>query len=219
MFGLFLFLVIFVTLCLLISEPQSSSTPVQVTKTTDYTPKLVRTKAGAIPVRGFKPVGLLEQTQNGGVKPEETKSFATSENNIQHPQSSSSPENTDLTTGGAAVAGGATAGAAVVAAVGNMGLVGAFGGVGIGMAPVAIAGGVVGAAGYGAVKAVKDGDAVALGAVAGGGLAGAGVAGMVGNMGLAVAGGAVGVGAAPVIAVGALVGMAGYGLWRMFGGR
>jgi hypothetical protein len=100
-----------------------------------------------------------------------------------------------------------------------MGLVGAFGGVGIGMAPVAVAGGVVGAAGYGTVKAIKDGDAVAVGAVAGGGLAGAGVAAIVGNMGLAVAGTAVSVSVAPVIVAGAVVGMAGYGLWRMFGGR
>ncbi len=76
MLGLFLFVVIFVTLCLLISKPQSPSTPVQVTKTTDYTPKLVRTQAGAIPARGFKPTGLLGQAQNGGVKPEETESFS-----------------------------------------------------------------------------------------------------------------------------------------------
>ncbi len=244
MFGLFLFLVIFVTLCLLISEPQSPSTPVQVTKTTDYPPKLVRTQAGAIPTRGFKPAGLLGQAQNRGVKSEETESFVASENNIQHPQSLSSPndtewgteteedapncpspsddteeDDTDLAIGGVAVAGGAAAGAGVVAAVGNLGLVGAFGGIGIGMAPVAIAGGFVGAAGYGAVKAIKDGDAVALGAVAGGGLVGAGAAAIVGNMGLAVAGGAFAVGAAPVIVVGGALGMAGYGLWRMLGGR
>jgi hypothetical protein len=244
MFGLFLFLVIFVSLCLFISDSRSSSDPTQVTKAIDYTPKPVRTKAGAIPVRGFKPVGLLGQAQNRGVKSEETESFVASENNIQHPQSLSSPDDTewgteteedapncpspsddteeddtDLAIGGVAVAGGAAAGAGVVAAVGNLGLVGAFGGIGIGMAPVAVAGGAVGAAGYGIVKGFQDQDAKALGFVGAGAGVGVGAAALVGNMGLAMAGGAVAVGAAPVIAVGAAAGMAVYGFWRMLGGR
>jgi hypothetical protein len=49
-----------------------------------------------------------------------------------------------------------------------------------------------------------------------GGLAGAGVAATVGNMGLAGAFGGIAIGAAPVIAAGAVVGLAAYGLIRAF---
>jgi hypothetical protein len=63
----------------------------------------------------------------------------------------------------------------------------------------------------------KDGDVVEAAAfAAGGAAAGAGVAGAVGGMGLAVGGGAVAIGAAPVIAAGAIVGLAAYGLKKIF---
>ncbi len=51
---------------------------------------------------------------------------------------------------------------------------------------------------------------------AGGAAAGAGVAAAVGGMGLAVGGGAVAIGAAPVIAAGAIVGLAAYGIKKLF---
>ena len=50
------------------------------------------------------------------------------------------------------IATGAATGAGVSATVGGMGLVGGFGGIGIGMAPVAAAGAIAGAAAYGAKK-------------------------------------------------------------------
>lgn len=58
----------------------------------------------------------------------------------------------DKAEGAALVAVGTTAGAGASAVVGGMGLVGGFGGVAIGMAPVAAAGAVVGSAADSAAK-------------------------------------------------------------------
>lgn len=121
----------------------------------------------------------------------------------------------DKAEGAALVAGGTAAGAGVAATVGGMGLVGGFGGVAIGAAPVVAAGAVVGSAAYGAKKAIEEGDATALGAVAAGAAAGSIVAGAVGNMGLALGGKAIAIGAAPVVAAGAVVGLAAYGIAKM----
>ena len=126
------------------------------------------------------------------------------------------PENT-FVEGATLVAGGTAAGAGVAATVGGMGLVGGFGGVAIGAAPVVAAGAVVGSAAYGAKKAIEEGDATALGAVAGGAAVGAGVSAVVGGMGLAVGGTAVAIGMAPVAAAGAVLGLALYGLNKLFG--
>jgi hypothetical protein len=57
----------------------------------------------------------------------------------------------------------------------------------------------------------------AFGAMAGGAVAGAGVRVVVGGMGLAVGGGGVPIGMAPVAAAGAIFGLAGYGLSKLFG--
>lgn len=124
----------------------------------------------------------------------------------------------DKAEGAALVAGGTVAGASVAGTVGGMGLVGGFGGVAIGAAPVVAAGAVVGSAAYGAKKAIEQGDATALGAVAGGAAVGAGVSAVVGGMGLAVGGTAVAIGMAPVAAAGAVMGLAAYGLMKLFGG-
>jgi hypothetical protein len=113
------------------------------------------------------------------------------------------------------IATGAATGAGVSATVGGMGLVGGFGGIGIGMAPVAAAGAIAGAAAYGGKKAIKNKDASALGAAAAGAIGGAWVSSTVGGMGLAFAGTAVGVGMAPVAAAGAVVGLGAYGLNRL----
>lgn len=59
-------------------------------------------------------------------------------------------------------------------------------------------------------EALKAGGAVAVGAVAGGG-----AFAVIGSGGLAIAGTAVTIGAAPFIAVGAVVGLAGYGIYRL----
>ena len=63
-------------------------------------------------------------------------------------------------------------------------------------------------------EAFKAGGAAAAGAAAG-----AVTSSVVGGMGLTVAGTALSIGAAPVIAVGAVVGLAGYGIYKLFGGK
>jgi len=117
----------------------------------------------------------------------------------------------DPVEGAGYIATGAATGARVSATIGGMGLVGGFGGLSIGMAPVAAAG----AAAYGGKKAIADQDASALGAAAAGAIGGACLSSSVGGMGLAFAGTAVGVGMAPVAAAGAVVGLGAYGLNRL----
>jgi hypothetical protein len=57
------------------------------------------------------------------------------------------------------------------------------------------------------------------GAAAAGAGAGFIAAEIIGGIGLTAMGTAVSVGAAPIIAAGAIVGLAGYGLYRVFGGK
>lgn len=56
----------------------------------------------------------------------------------------------------------------------------------------------------------------AVGFAAGGGAAGAGIAAMIGNMGLAGGFGAIAVGTTPVVGAGIVVGMAAYGIKKLF---
>lgn len=113
------------------------------------------------------------------------------------------------------IASGTAAGASISATVGGMGLVGGFGGVGIGMTPVAAAGGVIGAAAYGAVQAIEEGDTAALAAIGIGAVGGAGVSAAVGGMGLAIGGNAVGIGMGAMTAAGGVVGLAAYGVYKI----
>jgi len=121
----------------------------------------------------------------------------------------------NLGEGAAFIASGTAAGAGVSAAVGGMGLVGGFGGVGIGMAPVAAAGGVVGAAAYGAFCAIGEGDAAAFGAIGIGAVGGIGVSSVIGGMGLSFGGTAVGIGMGTMAAAGGVVGLAAYGIAKL----
>lgn len=118
--------------------------------------------------------------------------------------------------GTAYIATGAVTGAGVSATIGGMGLVGSFGGIGIGMAPVAAAGAVVGAAAYGGLNAIADADVTAVGAIGIGALGGAGVSATVGGMGLAGGFGAVGIGMGTMAAAGGVVGLGAYGLYKAF---
>lgn len=72
----------------------------------------------------------------------------------------------NLTTGTAFVATGSVTGAWVSTSVGGIGLVGGFGGIGLGIAPVSAAGAVFGAATYGAFQAISKGDKSVFGAIA-----------------------------------------------------
>ncbi len=129
------------------------------------------------------------------------------------------PENKDIQDAATAIGTGAAIGAGVSSTVGGMGLLVAGTGVGIGMAPVVAAGAVAGAAVHGVQKAIEEQDPTAIGAAVVGAGVGAGASAALGGMGLAVAGTAVGVTMAPVAAVGAVVGLAGYGVYKLFGGK
>jgi hypothetical protein len=121
----------------------------------------------------------------------------------------------NLGTGAAFVAGGAATGVWVSTTVGGMGLVGGFGAVGIGMAPVTAAGTVAGAAAYGAFRAIGERDAFAIGAIGIGAIGGAGVSAAFGGMGLAAGGTAVGIGMGTIATVGGVFGLGVYGLVKM----
>lgn len=126
---------------------------------------------------------------------------------------------TDTAMGAVSIAAGTAAGVATSSVVGGMGLAVAGTAVGIGVAPVAAAGAVVGSAAYGIKKAIDEQDVTAIGAAAVGAGVGAGAASVIGGMGLAVAGTAVGITMAPVAAAGAVVGLAGYGVSKLLQGK
>jgi hypothetical protein len=112
---------------------------------------------------------------------------------------------------------GAVAGAGVSATVGGMGIAGGFGAVGIGATSLVGAGAVAGAATYGAIKAIAEGDVTAWSAIGVGAIGGATVSSFVGGMGVVAPkiGLAFGIGAAPMAYVGAVVGLAAYGIASM----
>ena len=120
-------------------------------------------------------------------------------------------------TGVGFIATGAVAGVGVSATVGGIGLAGGFGAVGIGATSLVGAGAVAGAATYGAFKAIADGDATAWGVMGVGAVGGVGVSSFVGGMGIVAPkiGLAFGIGAAPMAYVGAVVGLAAYGIASM----
>ncbi|BAY96530.1 hypothetical protein NIES37_04630 [Tolypothrix tenuis PCC 7101] len=120
-------------------------------------------------------------------------------------------------TGAAFIAGGSITGAGVSATVGGMGLAGGFGAVGLGTIPVVGIGAVGGAAAYGAFSAIAQGDAAAFGAMGIGAVGGAGFSSVVGGMGLVAPkiGLVVGIGTVPMVGVGAVVGLAAYGIAKL----
>ena len=63
-------------------------------------------------------------------------------------------------------------------------------------------------------EAIRAGGSAAAGAAAG-----AATFAGIGGLGLAIGGSALAIGTAPVVAVGSVVGLAGYGIYRLFGGK
>ncbi|MBW4563445.1 MAG: DnaJ domain-containing protein [Mojavia pulchra JT2-VF2] len=98
-----------------------------------------------------------------------------------------------------------------------MGLAGGFGAVGLGTVPVVGIGAVGGAAAYGAFKAIAKGDAAAFGAMGIGVVGAAGFSSVVGGMGLVAPkiGLAFGIGTVPMVGVGAVAGIAAYGIAKL----
>jgi len=120
------------------------------------------------------------------------------------------PQN--LTTATTFLTGGATIGAGIYSTVGGVGLVGSFGGIGLGIMPLMGVGAVAGAATYGAFKAIDQGDNIAWGAIGLGAVSGIGISSVVGGMGLGFAGTAVGIGMGTLGVFGGIVGLGLYGI-------
>ncbi|MBP0002959.1 MAG: DnaJ domain-containing protein [Cyanobacteria bacterium SBC] len=109
---------------------------------------------------------------------------------------------------------GAVAGAGIGASVGSVGVVGSFGGVGLGATPFVAAGVVTGAAAYGAATAFTEGDPIALGAVGLGSIGGLGVSSAVGGLGVSFGSTAFGIGLGTMSALGGILGLGVYGLYK-----
>lgn len=110
---------------------------------------------------------------------------------------------------------GGVAGASISTTVGNVGLVGAGGGIALGLPPVAGAGVITGFAISGARIALSEGDATALVALGVGASFGTIVYSTVGGVGLAGSFGAFGLGLGSMTAFGGIVGLGIYGAAKM----
>ena len=111
---------------------------------------------------------------------------------------------------------GGIAGASVYSTFGGIGIVGGFGGLGIGMAGMTAAGGVIGSAVYGAVQGIENRDATAFAAMGLGTIGGIGVSTTIGGIGASFGGSAFGIGMGSMAAMGGIFGLGIYGLAKMF---
>ncbi|MGD1804337.1 DnaJ domain-containing protein [Dapis sp. BLCC M126] len=109
---------------------------------------------------------------------------------------------------------GAATGATFSATVGNMGLIGSFGGISIGATPIIGAGAVVGAATYGAVEAMTKSDPTAFAFIGMGSYGGVALSSTLSGMGLGVGGTAFGIGMGTMAAFGGVVGLGIYGFFQ-----
>ena len=112
--------------------------------------------------------------------------------------------------------GGGVVGAGIYSTMGGVGIVGGFGGIGIGIAGMTAAGTVIGSAVYGGYRGIQQGDNTAFVAIGLGGVAGAGVYSAIGGVGLSFGGSAVGIGMGSMAAAGGIFGLGIYGLAKMF---
>ena len=110
---------------------------------------------------------------------------------------------------------GAVTGATLSATIGNIGLVGSFGGVAISAVPMMTTGSIVGCAAYGAKEAIENSDINALFPIATGAVIGAGVSSMIGGMGLTATGTAIGIGSTTLSLAGGIAGLGVYGAFKL----
>ena len=113
------------------------------------------------------------------------------------------------------IAGGLT-GMGTYSTIGGIGIVGSFGGIGIGMVGMTTVGTVLGSAVYGAVEGIGNGDNTAFVALGLGAVGGAGIGSTVGGIGIGFSGSAFGIGIGSMTAAGGIFGLGIYGLARMF---
>jgi WD40 repeat protein len=112
---------------------------------------------------------------------------------------------------------GTITGAGIFSTVGGMGIAGSFGAVGIGATAVTAAGGVVGAALYGAFTGITTGDQAPFSTMGIGAIGGFGFSQIVGSIGFVAPkiGLAYGIGAASMTGIGAVLGLAAYGVFKV----
>lgn len=112
---------------------------------------------------------------------------------------------------------GTITGAGISSTVGGMGIAGSFGAVGIGATSVTAAGAVVGAALYGAFTGITTGDKAAFSTTGIGAIGGFGLSQIIGNIGFVAPkiGLAYGIGAASMTGIGAVFGLAAYGVFKV----
>ena len=111
---------------------------------------------------------------------------------------------------------GGVAGAGIHSTIGGVGLVGGFGGLGIGLVGMTTAGTVVGFAGYGAIEGISNGDSAAFISMGLGAVYGATVASTIGGVGVSFGGSAFGIGLGSMTAAGGILGLGLYGLAKMY---
>ena len=111
---------------------------------------------------------------------------------------------------------GSMTGAGVYSSIGSIGVVGGFGGLGIGLAGMTTGGTILGFAAYGAVEGIANGDAAAFTSVGLGAISGAGIASTIGGVGVSLGGSAFGIGIGSMTAAGGIFGLGIYGLANMF---
>jgi hypothetical protein len=111
---------------------------------------------------------------------------------------------------------GTLTGARISSTVGGMGIAGSFGAVGIGANYITEAGAVIGAAIYGVFTGIATGDTAAFSIMVIGAIGGFGFSNIVGGIGFVAPkiGLAYGIGAVPMTGIGAVLGLAAYGIYR-----
>jgi hypothetical protein len=107
---------------------------------------------------------------------------------------------------------GSALGATMYATVGGVGIVGGFGGMGLGLGTMMGAGAIAGSAVYGGIRALEEGDSMALGYTSLGVIGGIGAYGAIGGIGVAIGGTAFGIGMGAMATAGGVIGLGVYGV-------
>ena len=111
---------------------------------------------------------------------------------------------------------GSIAGAGIYSTMGGVGLVGGFGGIGIGLVGMTTVGATVGFATFGVVEGIANGDSAAFISTGLGAFYGATVASTIGGVGVSFGGSAFGIGIGSMSIAGGVFGLGIYGLAKMF---
>ncbi|QHU98761.1 hypothetical protein [Synechocystis sp. CACIAM 05] len=111
---------------------------------------------------------------------------------------------------------GATSGQIFASQVGNIGLVGGFGGIAVGTPVIVVSGALAGAAIISILEGIENGDVRVLGITTVGSVLGAGFGASLGNVGVAMGGTAFGIGMGTMAVTGGIFALGVYQLIKMF---